>query len=75
MQTCTPLYRVHMPINCVHTQLDLIENLTQGTHFLKEKCLNVLNDSNSVLSRCVFGGGTVGGGGWLPRYFDGGVCG
>ena len=30
---CTPLCRVHMPINCVHTHLDLIRNLTQGTHF------------------------------------------
>ena len=28
VQICTPLRRVHMPINCVHTHLDLIRNLT-----------------------------------------------
>ena len=37
-------------------------------------CLNVLNDSISVLSRCMCVRGMEGGGG-LPRYFDGGVCG
>ena len=31
-----PLCRVHMPINCVHTHLDLIRNLTQGTHFYEK---------------------------------------
>ena len=36
VQICTPLCRVHMPINCVHTHLDLIRNLTQGTHFYKK---------------------------------------
>ena len=35
-------------------------------------CLNVLNDSNSALSRCMC---VRGGGGGLPRYFYGGVCG
>ena len=59
-----------MPINCVHTHLDLIRNLTHGTHFIRHSlCLNVLNDSNSVLSRCLCVGGEGG-----PRYFDGGVC-
>ena len=33
---CTPLCRVHMPINCVHTHLDLMRNLTQGTHFYEK---------------------------------------
>ena len=37
-------------------------------------CLNVLNDSYSVLSPCMCVGEGRGGGG-LPRYFDGGVCG
>ena len=31
-----PLCPVHIPINCVHTHLDLIRNLTQGTHFYKK---------------------------------------
>ena len=31
-----PLCPVHMPINCVHTHLDLIRNLTQGTHFYEK---------------------------------------
>ena len=31
-----PLCRVHMPVNCVHTHLDLIRNLTQGTHFYEK---------------------------------------
>ena len=37
-----PLCRVHMPINCVHTHLDLIRNLTQGTHFYEKfaECSN-----------------------------------
>ena len=53
-----------MPINCVHTHLDLIRNLTQVTHFCEKfAVLNVLNDSNSVLSRCMcvrgMGGGRV----------------
>ena len=26
----------HMPINCVHTHLDSIRNLTQGTHFYEK---------------------------------------
>ena len=26
----------YMPINCVHTHLDLIRNLTQGNHFYEE---------------------------------------
>ena len=62
VQICTPLCRVHMPINCVHTHLDLIRNLTQGTRFYKKKslCLNVLNDSNYVLSRCMCVGGRGG---------------
>ena len=73
VQICTPLCRVHMPINCVHTHIDLISNLTQDTHFYKKSlCLNILNDSKSVLSRCMCVGGRGGG---LPRYFDGGVCG
>ena len=72
VQICTPLCRVHMPINCVHTHQDLIRNLTQGTHFMRNSLsLNFLNDSIFVLSRCICvrerGGG--------PRYFDGGVCG
>ena len=50
-----------MSINCVHMHLDLIRNLTQGTHFIRNSLyLNVLNDSNSVLSRvcvCVEGRG------------------
>ena len=62
VQICTPLRRVHMPINCVHTNLDLIRNLTQGTHFIRNSlCLNVLNDSSSVLSRCMSVGGGGGG--------------
>ena len=36
VQICTPLCRVHMPINCVHTHQDLIRNLTQGTHFYEK---------------------------------------
>ena len=36
VQICTPLCRVHMAINCVHTHIDLIRNLTQGTHFYKK---------------------------------------
>ena len=36
-------------------------------------CLNVINDSISGLSRCMCVRGKGGGG--LPRYFDGGVCG
>ena len=36
VQICTPLCRVHMPIDCVHTHLDLIRNLTQSTHFYKK---------------------------------------
>ena len=48
---CTPLCRVHLPINCVHTHLDLMINLTQGTHFMRNSlCSNVLS---SVLSRCM----------------------
>ena len=39
-------------------------------------CSNVLNDSISVLSRCMcVRGRGGGGGGGLPGYFDGGVCG
>ena len=40
-------------------------------------CLNVLNDSISVLSRCMCVRGRRGGGEEVvgPRYFDGGVCG
>ena len=39
-------------------------------------CLNVLNNSNSVQSRCMCAGVKGGGGGGgVPRYFDGGVCG
>ena len=67
-----------MPMNCVHTHLDLISNLTKGTHFYENSlCLNVLNNSISVLSRCMClrGRGGGGGGGGVPRYFDGGVCG
>ena len=66
-----------MPINCVHTYLDFIRNLTQDTHFYEKFAeLNVLNDSISVLSRCMCVRGMEGGGGGgLPRYFDGGVCG
>ena len=33
---CNSLCRVHMPINCVHTHLDLIRNLTQFTHFYEK---------------------------------------
>ena len=63
VQICTPLCRVHMPINCVHTHIDLIGNLTQGTHFYGNSLgLNALNDSNSVLSRCMCVGGREGGG-------------
>ena len=36
VQICTPLCRVHMLINCVHTHVDLIRNLTQGTHFYEK---------------------------------------
>ena len=36
VQICTPLCRVHMPINCVHTHPDLNRNLTQGTHFYEK---------------------------------------
>ena len=36
VQICTPSCRVHMPINCVHTHLDLIRNLIQGTHFYEK---------------------------------------
>ena len=36
VQICTPLCRVHMPINCVHTHQVLIRNLTQGTHFYEK---------------------------------------
>ena len=36
VQICAPLCRVHMPINCVHTHLDFIGNLTRGTHFYKK---------------------------------------
>ena len=36
VQICTPLCRVHKPINCVHTHLDLIRNLTQGTLFYEK---------------------------------------
>ena len=36
VQICTPLCRVHMPMNCVHTHIDLIRNLTQGTHFYEK---------------------------------------
>ena len=36
VQICTPLCRVHMPINCVQTHLDFIGNLTQGTHLYKK---------------------------------------
>ena len=51
VQICTPLCRVHMPINCVHTHLDLIRNLIQFTHFRRNSlCLNVLNDSNCIIS-------------------------
>ena len=61
---CTPLCRVHMPINCVHTHIDLIGNLTQGTHLIRISLgLNALNDSNSVLSRCMCVGRREGGGG------------
>ena len=58
VQICTPLFRVHMPINCVHTHIDLIRNLTQGTNFMRNSlCLNVLNDINYVLSACMCVGG------------------
>ena len=76
VQICTPLCRVHMPINWVHTHLvlDLIRNLIQDTHFRRNSlCLNVLNEV-SVLSRCMCVRGKKGGGGLL-RYFDDGVCG
>ena len=64
VQICTPLCRVHMPINCVHTYLDFIRNLTQGTHFYEKFAeLNVLNDSISVLSRCMCVRGMERGGG------------
>ena len=54
VQICTPLCRVHMPIYCVHTHQDLIRNLTQGSHFLRNSLsLKVLNDSIFVLSRCM----------------------
>ena len=54
VQICTPLCRVHMPINCAHTHQDLIRNLTQGTHFMRNSLsLNVLNDNIFVLSRCM----------------------
>ena len=56
VQICTPLCRVHMPINCVHTHLDLIRNLIQVTHFRRNSlCLNVLNDSNCFISVYVLG--------------------
>ena len=52
---------VHMPINCVNTYLGLIRNLTLGTHFRRNLlCLNVLNDSSSVFSRCMCVGGRGG---------------
>ena len=35
-QICTPLCRVNMSINCVHSHLDLIRNITQGTNFYKK---------------------------------------
>ena len=55
---------MHMPINCVHTLLDLIKNLIQVTHFRKNSlCLNVLIDSNCKLSRCMCVRGKWGGGG------------
>ena len=48
-----------MLINYVHTHLDLIRNLTQGTHFMRNSlCFNVLN---SVLSRCLCVRGKGGG--------------
>ena len=51
VQIYTPLCCVHMPINYVHTHQDLIRNLTQGTHFMRNSlCFNVLN---SVLYRCM----------------------
>ena len=60
-------------MNCIHTHLDLIRNLTQRTHFYENSlCLDVLSDSYSVLSRCMCVRGRGGGG--LPRHFDGGVC-
>ena len=51
VQICTDLCRVHMPIKCVHTHQDLIRNLIQVTHFRKNSlCLNVLDDSNCIIS-------------------------
>ena len=54
-----------MLINCVHTHLDFIGNLTQGTHFYKKfAVLNVQNDSISVfISVYVCRGKRRGGGG------------
>ena len=59
-----------MSINCVQTHLDLIRNLSQGTHLIKNSlCLNVLNDNNSVLYRCMCVGGREGGGGGGSSIF------
>ena len=45
---------------------------TYFTNLVNSLCLDVLNDSDSYyLGVCVLGEG----GGGLPRYFDGGVCG
>ena len=56
VQICTPLCRVHMPINCIHTHQDLIRNLTQGTHFYEKLAVfgySKLLYSIFVLARCM----------------------
>ena len=67
VQICTPLCRVHMPMNCVHTHLDLIRNLTQGTHFYEKfavfECYNW--QLLCIISVYVCQGKGGGGGGFL----------
>ena len=68
VQICTPLRRVHMPINCVHTYIDLIQIYCKSMQFFKEKFGKyVLSDGNSLLSRegsSIF----LWQGMWLKRY-------
>ena len=46
-----------MPINCVHTHLDLIRNLTQGTHFYEKFAVFELTVTLYNLGVCVSGEG------------------